>query len=225
MYDGWFNDLTIVREETQKVQIPFIVFVQSEGIKENLRVPNRAEILWQVNTALAYGARGFGWFTYWTPVPGQGFPQVEGVPQPLVEPHYNAMIDSNGNCTEVYDYVREANLYLRKAGKGLLGWENTHVARYEEGKMLEGGFSPILTPTGEDANLVIGTFRKDNMHRIVISNSSCEKPARFSLHLSRKWILDEIFTSIDANPGTEKETLLEWTMEPGGSLLIDLKPV
>ena len=32
-------------QETQKVQIPFIVFIQSEGITEGLRVPNRAEIL------------------------------------------------------------------------------------------------------------------------------------------------------------------------------------
>lgn len=68
-YDGWYNDLMIVREETQKARIPFIVFIQSQGIKKYLRVPNRAEILWQVNTALAYGTRGAGWFTYWTPAP------------------------------------------------------------------------------------------------------------------------------------------------------------
>ncbi len=223
-YDGWFNDLAIIREETQKVQIPFIVFVQSEGIKEGLRVPNRAEILWQVNTALAYGTRGFGWFCYWTPAPDQGFPQGDGAPPPLVESHYNAMIDIDGNRTEVYDHVREANLYLKKAGWGLLDWDNTDVARYEAGKMLEGGSSPVVTPAGDDANIVIGTFRKDNMLRIVISNSSCEEPAKFSLQLSADWKLDEIFTSIDASRVGEKKSMLEWTMEPGGSVLIDLKP-
>ena len=73
-YDSWYSDLEIVREETKKAQIPFMVFVQSEGIREGLRVPNRSEILWQVNTALAYGARGIGWFCYWTPCARPGIP-------------------------------------------------------------------------------------------------------------------------------------------------------
>ncbi len=134
--DGWFNDLTIMREESQRVQIPFMLFIQSEGIKNYLRVPNREEILWQVNTALAYGSRGFGWFSYWTPSPDQGLPQEEGAEAKLVEQHYSAMIDKDGNRTEVYDYVREANLYLRKAGRGLDGWKNTNVARYEKEAIL-----------------------------------------------------------------------------------------
>ena len=38
---------------------------------------------------------------------------------------------------EVYDFVREANYYLKKAGKELLLWNNTDAARYEAGKMVE----------------------------------------------------------------------------------------
>lgn len=135
------------------------------------------------------------------------------------------MIDIDGNHTEVYDHVREANLYLKKAGRGLLDWENTDVARYEAGKMIEGGSSPVVTPAGDDANIIIGTFRKDNRKRIVISNSSCEESAAFSLQLSPEWNLEEIFTSIDASRVGEKKSVLEWNMEPGGSVLIDLKPV
>ncbi len=223
-YNYWYDDLTIVREETQKAQIPFLVFMQSEGIMGHLRVPNRAEILWQVNTALAYGARGIGWFCYWTPAPDQGFPQDDGAPPLLVESHNNAMIDINGKRTEVYNHVREANLYLKKAGRGLLGWESTHVARYEAGNMIEGGASPVVTPAGEAANIVIGTFRDENRRRIVISNSSCENPASFSLQISSDWKPDAVFTSIDASHSGDEGTLTEWTMEPGGSVLIDLRP-
>ncbi len=222
-YDGWFNDLTIVREETQKVQIPFIVFVQSEGIKEGLRVPNRAEILWQVNTALAYGARGFGWFCYWTPTPDQGFQQGEGAPPPLVESHFNAMIDLNGNRTDVYDFVREANLYLKKVGRGLLEWDNAEVARYEVGKMLSGGSSPIVTPEGDDANIVIGTYRKDNRARLVVSNASCDEPISFALNLDPGYEPVEVFASIDADPSGQNESLLEWAIKPGGSVVIEVK--
>jgi hypothetical protein len=221
-YESWYSDLAIVREETKKVQVPFIVFVQSEGIKGGLRVPNRAEILWQINTALAYGARGFGWFCYWTPQPDQGFQPEKGAQPPLVESHYNAMIDFNGNRTKVYDFVREANIYLKKAGRGLLSWNNTHVARYEAGKLIAGGSSPLITPSGEHANLVIGTYVKDNRGRIVISNSRCEESAAFSIQTSSKWKISGVFTSICATPAGDIASLTEWNLEPGGSVVIEM---
>ncbi|MGM5470148.1 hypothetical protein ACS386_07715 [Flavobacteriaceae bacterium LMO-SS05] len=223
LFDAWYSDLMMVREATQKANIPFIVFVQSQGIRGILRVPNRAEILWQVNTALAYGARGFGWFTYWTPTPTQGLVQKVEEEMVITEPHYNAMIDSTGKRTEIYNYVREANLYLRKAGRGLIGWENKEVARYESGKLLGTGSSPFVTPIGDEANLVIGTFRKGDKLRIVISNSNFDKPSKFSLNLSQNWKWDRVFTSINAKQKDKKEPLREWYIDAGGSVLIDLK--
>ncbi len=219
-YDEWFNDLTTVREETRKANIPFIVFMQSEGIKGGLRVPNRQEILWQVNTALAYGTRGVGWFCYWTPLPDQGFQQDEEAEPFLVESHYNAMIDINGIRTELYDHVSEANFYLKKAGKGLLDWDNSDVARYKEGKLIQGGYSPVISPEGENANIVIGTYKMNQMARVVISNSSCEEPAAFSLKVLPQWNAEGIFASIDAT--SAEGSLTDWTLEPGGSVVIEL---
>ncbi len=66
----WFGDLAVVRSESRKAGIPFWICLQSEGIRGGLRIPSRAEILWQASTVLAYGARGVVWFTYWTPSPG-----------------------------------------------------------------------------------------------------------------------------------------------------------
>ncbi len=220
-YEAWYNDLTIVREETREARIPFMIFVQSQGIAEGLRVPTRAGILWQVNTALAYGTHGVGWFSYWTPLPDQGIQQEEGSAQPLIESHYNAMIDINGNRTEVYDHVREANLYLKKAGRGLLEWDNQDVARYKTGTLVE-GTSPMATPSGDQANVVIGTFAKDHSIRLVLSNASCEEAASFSLSLSPGWKTDNLFTSIAAEPMGDVDSLLEWHLEPGGSAIIDL---
>ncbi len=220
MYEGWFNDLSIVREETRKVDIPFVIFIQSEGIDKGLRVPNRAEILWQVNTALAYGTRGVGWFCYWTPEPDQGFSQHDEEEPLLVEAHYNAMIDLHGNRTDLYKHVKEANFYLKKAGKGLLDWDNTDVARYEAGKLLE-GTSPVVAPEGKGASIVIGTYRMDDKVRVVVSNSSCEIPASFFLTIDSQWKAEGIFASIDATP--EKESLTSWTLNPGGSVVLELK--
>lgn len=218
MTDGWFNDLSVVRDESKKANIPFMVFIQSEGILEGLRVPDRSEILWQVNTALAYGARGVGWFSYWTPEPDQGFVQKEDAAPPVVEHHYHAMIDTSGNRTEIYDYVKEANAYLKKAGKGLLGWDNTAVARFKAGKLVEGS-SPVVTPAGERANVVTGTYRKGNRVRVVMANSDCEKPAVFSCNTPDEWKAKGVFASMDA----EKETGEFWSLGPGGAVILELK--
>lgn len=223
LYDPWYADLAVVREETRKAGIPYIVFILSEGIKNGLRVPNRAEILWQINTALAYGTHGVGWFCYWTPKSDQGFQQKEGTLPLLVEDHYNAMIDINGKRTEVYDFVMEANFYLKKAGNVLLLWNNTDVARYEAGKMIEPGYSPVVTPSGDSANLVIGTFKKERRCRIVLSNSRCDRPSVFAIQVSPEWNIKGILSSIDASPTGDKSSFLQWMLEPGGSVVLELQ--
>jgi hypothetical protein len=217
----WFSDLAIVREAARAADIPYMVFVLSEAITNGFRVPDRAEILWQANTALAYGTRGVGWFAYWNPLPdhGWGIAYEDDKPR-LIEPHYNAIIDLEGNRTELYDYVKEENQYLNKAGKGLLGWDNSDAARFEKEELVEGS-SPVITPEGVNANLIIGTFRKDKRLRIVLSNSNWENPATFSLKVSPDWEIDGIFASIDAT--FAEGSFTEWTLEPGGSVTIDLK--
>jgi len=222
-YASWYNDLKIIREETRKNQIPFMVFVQSEGIRGGLRVPNRAEILWQVNSALAYGSQGFGWFCYWTPQTEKGIQQIGGAP-PAVESHYNAMIDNDGKRTEVYDFVREINFYLKKVGKGLLTWNNTNVARYEAGALFEGGSSPLVTPSGDKANLVVGTYMKNNTSRIVLSNSHCEKSSEFTIQITKGWKIRKVYDSIDATPTGDTKSLSEWSLSPGGSVILELFP-
>lgn len=222
LHKGWFHDLAIVREETRKARIPFMVFMQSEGITEGLRVPNRAEILWQVNTALAYGARGVGWFCYWTPAPDQGFKQEEGAAPPIVEHHHNAMISRAGKPTEIYDYVKEANHYLKKAGKALLGWDNTDVARFEGGQRVTDGGSPCLTPKGVWANVAVGTYRRGDRARVVLTNLRCNGPAEFSLAIKPGWKITGMIAAIDAAPVEGGGGLAKWRLQPGGSVVLDV---
>ncbi len=210
---GWHKDLEIVRDEAKKSKIPFWIFIQSEGIKNYLKVPTREEIMWQANTALAYGARGILWFCYWTP------PETK-LDGKITEVHYSAMIDKTGKKTPVYDFVREENLFLRKAGQDLMDWENSKVSRYKNGKLVSGKNISIGKISGKNFDLVIGTFTKGNKVRLVCANDSYIKPAHFSITTSSRVKKIEIVASIDSESRISEGKVLCKT-KPGGCLVIE----
>lgn len=125
--------------------LPFwgIVQLVQHGIFREVTPPL---LRWQVAQWLAYGARGIGYFTYWTPPP---------------DPEWNwqpAMITWEGARTAHYDTVRELNARLRPLGEALAGmqWLLTEHA----GSVPAGGtaFAPdsLLESVGGRATL--GTF-------------------------------------------------------------------
>lgn len=220
--EGWFSDLTIVREESRRATIPFWVWMQSEGIKGNLRVPSRAEVFWQASTALAYGARGICWFTYWTPPSNQGVLPAEGQTPFFEEQHYGGMLDLNGVRTPVFDYVREANHFLRRAGQALLGWDNAFVAHFHRGQLLAGGASPAVTVSGDDANVVVGTFQRQHRYRVLIANRSWEQPARFRLEATGEDQLIRLLMATETSSEPVQGPGGQWQLAPGGAVLVEV---
>ncbi len=94
--------------------VPLWGFVQSVGFSQGRgglprrRAPNQAELFWQINVALAYGAKGLQYFTYWTP---------EDDPRTRFG---SALVSREGRRTPLYGYAQNANRYLGVIGKALL---------------------------------------------------------------------------------------------------------
>lgn len=74
-----------------------------------LRRPTAGLLRWQVAQWLAHGARGVGYFTYWTPAPD------------TVWNWQPAMIAWGGTRTATYDTVRDINVPARVVGEALAG--------------------------------------------------------------------------------------------------------
>ncbi len=112
----------------------------------HLRDVPPALLRWQVAQWLAYGARGIGYFTYWTPPPD---PQWNWQP---------AMIGWEGERTAKYDAVRDLNARLRPLGEALAGmlWLATEHA----GSVPAGGtaFAPDSLLEAVEGRATIGTF-------------------------------------------------------------------
>jgi len=210
---GWYRDLEIVRQETRRAGIGFWIFIQSEGIEGYLRIPSRSEIFWQANTALAYGARGILWFTYWTP---PAAPVRAGA---TVEHHVGGMIDSEGNRTKVYEYVQEENKFLRQAGPAVFGWDNRLVARYGNGQRMCGRTEGAV-PVGPGFNLVVGTFSKAGRYRLLFVNNSYTEPAEFSIETLDGFEPREVVSQMQA-----RRVDGQWRLGPGGCVLVELRAV
>jgi hypothetical protein len=111
------ENVVATREVADEYGIPFwsIVLLVQHG---NYRALTGGELRWQVSQLLAYGARGVGYFTYWTPAP---------------DPKWNwqrAAIGYDGVRGPWYDVLAAFNPSVRAAGETLAGltWLSTQHA-------------------------------------------------------------------------------------------------
>ena len=123
--EGYFTNLSVMRAKSMKYNIPFWSYAQAgtywnEGggtlAYKEINTPTKQQLLWNVNTALAYGAKGIQYF-------------------PLIQPHYfatddsaddgmdytrNGLIGANGEPTQWYGYAQAANEQIREVDEVLL---------------------------------------------------------------------------------------------------------
>lgn len=101
---NYFENWAIIRAEALLANIPSWVFVQSVEYSGH-RFPTQAELLWNINTSLAYGCKGIQYFTYWQPDPARG------------ENFGRAITTLDGTHTPLYDAAKAINTgWLRPVG-------------------------------------------------------------------------------------------------------------
>jgi hypothetical protein len=110
---GFFENLEIVRREALKSNVPFwqIALLVNHF---DYRLPTEAEKRWEAMQTLAYGGRGFMYFTYWQPGKDWG----------------TAIINLDGTRTHQYDEVKRVNRDVQAIGKYLLKAKSTAVIDY-----------------------------------------------------------------------------------------------
>ncbi|MEO3755233.1 hypothetical protein [Streptomyces sp. B6B3] len=145
----YFLNWALVRRAALSADLPAWVFIQTLSY-DNHRTPTAAEMLWQVNISLAYGAKGIQYFTYWTPEAARG------------EGFGPALITVEGERTERYDAARVINTtWLRQVGGQLKPLLPAAVMHANESPLPAGatGFAPVDgLAAASGAPVVIGTF-------------------------------------------------------------------
>lgn len=130
----YFYNWAEIRRFSLRFGVPSWIFIQSvgfDGSKSGLpkrRRPDEAELLWQANVSLAYGAKGIQYFTYWTP----------DVPSDAPIRFGTALLSVDGRRTPLYDYAGRVNRYLSVVGKALLPLTSASVTHARERRLPRG---------------------------------------------------------------------------------------
>ncbi|MDI4647926.1 hypothetical protein [Cohnella hashimotonis] len=147
--NDYFENLEVIRRQALLGKVDFWSYIQSVGITGTYRVPSKEEMRYQIYTNLAYGAKGYIYFTYWTP-------------QDSVwnSPFHDGIILPDGTKTGSYASAREINGEVLKLGPSLNSL--TSQAVYHTGAIPTGAAalpaSFFWKPTDTTKPTVIGSF-------------------------------------------------------------------
>ncbi|WP_219973470.1 hypothetical protein [Rubrobacter xylanophilus] len=181
----YFYNWAVIRRFSLRAGIPTWVFIQSVGFEGRAvglaprRTPDGPELLWQVNVALAYGAKGIQYFTYWTP---------ENTPTSPVR-FGSALVSRDGRRTPLYGHARDVNSYLKSVGRVLLPLVSESVVHAGERRLPRGasGFRRdgwLHSVAGSP--VILGRFRRPghrNVRYLLVVNRSSSRAAKVSLEL------------------------------------------
>lgn len=157
---SYYANMEIIRKHALLGEVDFWTYIQSVGITGNLRAPSQDDLRYHIYTSLAYGAKGYAFFTYTTPDPGGP------------EAFHDGLILPNGTKNTSYNWARDINAEVLKLGPTLLSLTSEavyHTAPVPTGTAaLPAGFfwQPVATLTPP---LVIGYFTDEDGRKYIMA--------------------------------------------------------
>ena len=151
------ENLAIMRAESLPANIPFWNFFNTMPFGDHSD-PTEAQLRWQIYTSLAYGAKGFMYFCYWTPG-GDEFPKG------------GAIITREGKKTRHYEEATRINGAIKNLGPTLMKLTSVDVIRITPKSDLKAVLtnSPITSIT--PGEYLIGVFKHADGRRAVLLNN------------------------------------------------------
>jgi len=212
-YDLYFANLAVVRRVAIEHGVPFWNIVLGCGL-HMLRVPNEADLRWQVYTTLAYGGKGISYYRY------------------RIRPDANfrmGPVDEFGNLTETYYAMQRVNHRVAMLGPTMMRLRSTRVTHvFAEEPLFElpeecEAFSPdaVLSDiTGGD--FVVGQFEdEDGRSCFMIVNLSLTRSARYWVTLADPQAKLRMISDVTGNE--QGAGLSDWLAPGQGRLLVVTK--
>lgn len=206
--DNFYENFEIASKVAKRHGIPFWAFCMVTAHKP-YTVPTAVHINYEAFTALAYGAQGIQYFTYWQP------------PQGTWDFH-NAPIDETGKRTDVYYLVREQNREIQALAPIFLGMETDDVSFIGENlpkgtkplSQLPEGFGPAST---DGIGVLVSQFHNGDDRYLMLVNRDIHHAQ--TVTLPRPAGLSKIERDGTATPDSPTSTII---LPPGYYHLLKL---
>ncbi|MFI0899262.1 hypothetical protein [Streptomyces sp. NPDC020983] len=218
---GYHQNWALVRAAGLRAGIPTWTFIQSLQYAGH-RLPTPAELAWQVNTSLAYGAKGIQYFTYWTPDPsrGDGFAAAQG------------LVTVSGERTPLHAAAKQLNVgWLRPVGRELLPLVSESVSHANDVPLPAGAtaFAPDTRIAGVGGDpVVLGVFAAPSpgdaeTRWVLVANRS------FSAAAAARLVVRPAYAAARFDPSTASYAPLDGgtvalALAPGAAALLRLTP-
>jgi hypothetical protein len=156
--EDYYWNLEIIRRQALRAGIDFWTYIQSVGT-EGMVQPTEEQMRYQIYTNLAYGAKGYIYFTYETP-------GIEAAGKPF----YGGLILPDGSQNVTYEYAKDINAEVLELGPTLSTLTSMEV--YHTGVLpigthgLPSNFFWQITNNTEPA--VVGYFQNDSGRKFIM---------------------------------------------------------
>ncbi len=186
--DGYFENLSVIRKTALDANVPFWTFVQTCAWDVGQRLPSQGELLWNVNTCLAYGAKGIEYFC-----------GMEPWNSTSSEHFYASLFFKDGSrVSSVYESTLLANKQIQAVDEVLMCAKNEGVIFAGQMPALNDGTTRKMTPsTGDVLNsykqltsvsahhAVIGCFDYNGKTALYVVNNSTTKTGGVNLQFAQ----------------------------------------
>lgn len=232
--EEYFDNLSLIREKSLKYHIPFWAYVQAgsnwnddqvemeTGLNEQ-KHPTQGEMFWNINTSLAYGAKGIQYF-------------------PLIQPYWfaytkygtwdynrNGLIGADGSRTCWYESARRANKWIRAIEKVLMHAMSKEILVVGEIAQRETSISKVsneeLVDICAEFGAVVGVFMYQGKSVYYVVNYNTKNSQTITLRYQETQVYSGMLQTSDASShvsnsfeGTGKEII--FTLEAGSAAII-----
>lgn len=199
----YFENLEIMRTYAQKYDIPYWICVQlggqwndSENEKESKDYyPLAQEVIWNVNSALACGAKGITYFPLLQPIHFAYAPDGE------MDFERNGLITADGRKSRWYDAAKEANAQIHAVGKYLM--QMTHKAMVAEGHYAKlnlpnavstyGALTQIVLENADNQyGVIVGCFEYEKANAFYVLNNDIKEAQEFTLQFDATYDIEVV---------------------------------
>lgn len=227
----YFENLEIMRNTAQKHNIPFWICIQlggqwndAEEEKESKDYyPYPREVIWNVNTALACGAKGITYFPLLQPI--HFAYALEGE----MDFERNGLITADGRKSRWFECTKKANAQIQVVGKYLLKMT-------QKAMVVQGHYAKLNLPNAVDSygalksvvlgekdnqyGAIVGCFEYQEKDAFYIVNNDVNKGQEFTLQLDDVYDIELL---ADGYSFETKANHCKITLEPSGACLVMLK--